>query len=263
MDGGNEVGDEIRAALSSNTSMKMMAEGLKRSSATQDVTKSPIFKEVMVNLGEKRTVLDIGAGIGRYTAPLASAGCSVTAIEPSSEMISHLKETLARYEISEAVNIVQTSWPNDSFKSVEVALASFVIQFSDDWVAFARAMENSATNRCILAVHVDPIMLFMEKLWPIFHPEKPSPHMPGFTEIYPVLLRAGIIANVKVFEEQHGPRWKNSEEALPIISERLGIVGNTEAMKRLEDILDDPRFGVFTTRAHRVAIISWAPSTPA
>ncbi|WDL97194.1 class I SAM-dependent methyltransferase [Alicyclobacillus sp. ALC3] len=257
------MADETGATLSSNMSMKMMAEGLKQSSLTQDVTQSPIFKEVMVNLGDKRTVLDIGAGVGRYTAPLASAGCKVTAIEPSPEMISHLRETLARYEVSEVVNIVQASWPQDNLKSAEVTLASFVIQFSNDWVGFARAMEKSATNRCILAVHVDPIMYFMDKLWPIFHAEEPGPRMPGFTEIYPVLLEAGIIANVKVFEEQHGPRWKNAEEALPTISERLGVVGNREAMKQLEDILEDPTFGIFATRAHRVAMISWKPSTPA
>lgn len=250
------------AGETTNTSasnMKMMAEGLKRSSETQDVTQSPIFKEVLVHLGDKRTVLDIGAGVGRYTAPLASAGCNVTAIEPATEMVSYLKETLARYHVSELVNIVQTSWPNDDKRRAEVALASFVIQFSNDWVAFARAMENSATNRCILAIHIDPIAFFMEKLWPIFHPDEPSPRMPGFTEIYPVLLQAGIIGNVQVFEEQHGPRWKNVDEALPVISERLGIGENMKAMKLLEDILLDPTLAIFQTRPHRVAMISWTP----
>ena len=257
--GVNELAKETSTVLSSNISMKMMAEGLKRSSETQDVTQTPIFKEVIVNLGDERTILDIGAGVGRFTAPLASAGCHVTAIEPSTEMISYLKETLSRYNVSESVDIVQSSWPSDNCKLAEVALATFVIQFSDDWVAFARAMEKWATNRCILAVHVDPLMFFMERLWPIFNPDKPNPRMPGFTEIYPALLNAGIIGNVKVFEEQHGPRWKNVEEALPMISGRLGIAENVEAMKKLEDILRDPTSEVFKTRPHRVAMISWAP----
>ena len=254
------MADEIRNTTTSQ--YKMMAEGLKRSSETQDVTQSPIFKEVMANLGEKRTVLDIGAGVGRFTAPLALKGCNITAIEPATEMISYLKETLARYNVSELVNVVQRSWPNDDLGFAEVVLASFVIQFSDDWVAFARAMESSAINRCILAVHVDPIMFFMEKLWPIFHPDKPNPRMPGFTEIYPVLLKAGIIGNVQVFEEQHGPRWQNVEEALPTIAERLGIVENIQAMKKLEKLLEDPAFDMFKTRTHRVAMISWTPSKP-
>lgn len=253
---------ELSQTLSSSTAMKMMAEGLKRSSQTQDVTQSPIFKEVIVNLGDKRTVLDIGAGVGRFSAPLALAGCNVTAIEPSTEMISHLKEAVAHHKVTELVTIVQSSWPNHDFNVADVALATFVIQFSDDWIAFARAMENHATNRCILAVHVDPIMFFMRKLWPIFHPDEPHPQMPGFTEIYPVLLKAGIIGNVEIFEEQHGPRWKNVEEALPTISERLGIRENPRAMQDLQDILGDPELGIFIPRSHRVAMISWMPSNP-
>lgn len=252
--------DKNYATLSDSKAMKMMAEGLKHSSETQDVTQSPIFKEVIVNLGSDKTVLDIGAGVGRYTVPLALAGCDVTAIEPSPEMISHLTEALTERDVSHSVDVVQSVWPLDHSRSAEVALATFVIQFSNDWIIFARAMEAAATKRCILALHVDPIMAFMEKLWPMFHPNEPIRHMPGFTEIYPALLAAGIIANVHVFEEHHGPRWKSAEEALGVISERLGISHDKEAMKRLEDILRNEASNLTKPRPHRVAMVSWTPT---
>ncbi|MCI0182418.1 class I SAM-dependent methyltransferase [Sulfoacidibacillus ferrooxidans] len=255
----------MKPSARSHASMSMMAAGLKRSSETQDVTQSPIFQEVLKHLGEERTVLDIGAGVGRFTGPLAAAGCHVVAIEPAGEMISHLEETVERYDVSHRVQVLQSMWPADVDAQlpahVEVALATFVIQFSDDWVGFAREMERTATKQCILAVHVDPIMRSLEELWPIFHPDRVGPHMPGFEEIYPVLLHAGIVADVHIFEEELGPRWLDVATALPMIALQLEISDDTDAIKRLENILEDRASAILQPRPHRMAMISWMPKT--
>ncbi|MCY0902901.1 MAG: methyltransferase domain-containing protein [Firmicutes bacterium] len=239
--------------------MSMMAEGLKRSSETMDAAKSPIVQEVLAYLGDGRTVLDIGAGVGRFTSPLAKAGCQVVAIEPSAEMLLHLRETLEQHDVSGQVQVVESSWPLADALQAEVALAAFVIQFSSDFAGFAGAMERAATRRCVLAVHVDPIMGFMKPLWELFRPHEPAPHMPDFADIYPALIQAGIVADVRIFSESHGPRWTDPSEAIPMMAARLGIAEDPEALARLRAVLSERREEFMKPRPHRAAVISWSP----
>lgn len=245
--------------MKSGRNMAMMAEGLKRSSETVDVRQSPIYQEVLAQLGDERTVLDIGAGVGRFTGPLANAGCSVTAVEPSAEMLPYLLEAIKSSNASERVRVVQSTWPLSEPVRVEVALAAFVIQFSEDYGQFARAMEHAASRRCILAVHVDPIMGFLVPLWPIFRPDEPAPHMPDFADIYPALLRQGILGDVRIFSESHGPRWSDPAQAIPMIAGRLGIQDDPVAMDKLHRVLEAQKEEMMAPRLHRAAIISWTP----
>ena len=55
-------------------------------------------------------VLDIGAGPGNWTIPMAEAGAVVTALEPSVEMIKELKRRAEEKEVSYLVDIVQKIW---------------------------------------------------------------------------------------------------------------------------------------------------------
>ena len=239
--------------------MTMMAEGLKRSSESMDVTRSPIYQEVMAALAEERTVLDIGAGVGRFTGPLAKAECRVTAIEPSEEMLSHLNDALRQQGVADRVTVIQAAWPLQDSLRAEVALAAFVIQFSEDVAGFAQAMERAAIRRCILAVHVDPLMGFLAPLWSLFRSHESPPHMPAFADIYPQLLNAGIMADVRIFSEPFGPRWSDPKEALPMLARRLRIEGDAEATERLNRILQERREEFMQPRNHRVALLSWAP----
>ncbi len=251
--------DSWKSVAQSSDAMKMMAEGLRRSSETNDATESPIFKEVIRHLGESRTVLDIGAGVGRFTGPLASAGCDVTAIEPADEMQSPLVDTLTRYNVRDKVRVVQSPWPAQESFQAEVSLAAFVIQFADDPVEFARTMENAATRRCILAVHVDPMMAFLQDLWPLFHPGQAAPKMRVFADIYPQLLAVGIVADVRVFSEQHGPRFADPKAAVDMLAVRLGIRDDAAAVARLRDILQTRSQDMVQTDPRRAAVISWQP----
>jgi|GEM_PF-3418900 len=248
-----------KSVVQSRDGMKMMVEGLRRSSESSDATQSPIFKEAIRCLGEARTVLDIGAGVGRFTGPLAAAGCDVTAIEPADEMQSPLLETLTRFDVRERVRVVQSAWPTQEEFRAEVSLAAFVIQFAADPVEFVRAMERVTTRRCILAVHVDPMLAFLQDLWPLFHPGQTAPQIPIFTDIYPKLLAEGIVADVHVFSEQHGPRFNDPKMALDMLTGRLGISDDAAAIERLRVELQARFAELMQTGPRRAAVISWQP----
>ena len=102
-------------------------------------------------------------------------------------------------------------------------------------------------------------MGFLEPLWPLFHPGQTAPRTPNFADIYPVLLQEGILADVRIFSERHGPRWRKPAEAIPAIAGRLGILEDAEAMERLDRVLRERAQEILQPRVHRAAVISWEP----
>lgn len=234
-----------------------MAEGLKRSRQENDMLHSPIVLEVLKRLGPDRRVLDIGAGVGRFTVPLAEAGCRVTALEPSSAMRGHLAEALREQHLVDAVTVIPDRWPYKMAKPVEIALAAYVVHFAEDPLQFIRAMNESATERCVMAVHVDSMIGPLEELWPLFRPDQEVPHMLVFSDLYPLLLDAGIVANVEVFEQSR-PRFSDRATTTAMFARRLALHDDPPAVLRLEAWVNQ-EWDRITGHRTRSAIISWHP----
>jgi 2-polyprenyl-3-methyl-5-hydroxy-6-metoxy-1,4-benzoquinol methylase len=49
-----------------------------------------------IELNLEYTVLDVGAGVGRLAIPIAKRVKTVTAIDPSKDMLAHLKENMEK-----------------------------------------------------------------------------------------------------------------------------------------------------------------------
>ena len=76
----------------------------------------PLLDFVLKQLDSHTTVLDIGAGSGRWTVPLAKIARIVTAVEPSGAMRDMLIENIASAKLKN-VQIVQTSWEEATVES--------------------------------------------------------------------------------------------------------------------------------------------------
>ena len=146
-------------------------------------------------------MVDIGAGIGRFTVPLAEADCDVWAVEPSAVMRDHLAQAVGASPVASRIHTVPELWLAAEVPPVEVALAALVIQFSPASRAFIRAMEAVATRRCVVAMHVEPRWVGQQDLWALFHPDRPALAPPVFRDLYTLLWEEGIVANVRVVEE--------------------------------------------------------------
>lgn len=248
---------QTKQTIMTDEGMTMMAEGLKRSRQENDMSQSPIVREVLKHLGTNRTVLDIGAGVGRFTIPLAEAGCLVTALEPSSTMRAHLDDALQEKSVTEAVTVIPNQWPHAFENRFDIVLAAYVVHFSADPALFITAMQDAAIERCILAVHVDSMMGPLAELWPLFHPDQEPPHMMVFSDLYPLMLEAGIVADVSVIE-QGAPRFTDPPSATSMLARRLAIQDDPQALEQLTTWVTK-HWDRVTGRRRRSAIISWRP----
>jgi SAM-dependent methyltransferase len=87
-------------------------------------------------------VVDVGAGSGRLTVPLARLGHRVTAVEPAASMAEELRSAAAGLP----VEIVEERWPEaaEGLGSFDVALSSHVVYDVADLAPFLSAMDAAA-----------------------------------------------------------------------------------------------------------------------
>ncbi|MBK7330534.1 MAG: class I SAM-dependent methyltransferase [Dehalococcoidia bacterium] len=100
----------------------------------------------MVQPGE--TWLDIGAGAGRYALPLALAGASVVALDPSKAMLAGLREAMTEFEVG-GIKAIEARWPTEDPPVADVAFIAHVSYDIAEIGPFLDAMEASARRMCV------------------------------------------------------------------------------------------------------------------
>ncbi len=77
---------------------------------------------VLNELENSSTVIDIGSGTGFFSIPLAEAGHSITAVEPSNEMIS-IMEKNSSSQILSLIKICHSVWENSEVEFHDAAIS--------------------------------------------------------------------------------------------------------------------------------------------
>lgn len=101
-------------------------------------------------LGDEGTLLDVGAGAGRLSLPIATAGHRVTAVEPNESMAEQL-EKLAT-EAATPISVIRGRWPDAAVVAGphDVALTANVVYDVADVVPFIEALHRSATRAVVV-----------------------------------------------------------------------------------------------------------------
>lgn len=155
--------------------------------------RDPILDFVLERLSPGMTVLDIGAGVGRWTIPLAEAARSVTAVEPVPGMQDVLRERLAGHGTGN-VEVVAQSWLEAEVEPHDFAVAAYSMYTSPDLVAFAEKMEAQATRFCGLAMRLPAADGIIGELSERVHGDWHD--STNFIVGYNALLEAGFAPNV-------------------------------------------------------------------
>ncbi len=167
------------------------------------------------------TVLDIGAGAGRYVSILARSVAHVIALEPSPAMCKELERHISDEQIDN-VTIVADRWPTNAIPPVDVALSAHVIYAVRDIGPFLQAMNAVAQRLCFLFLGIEHPGAIIDAFWQRFHGE-PRRRLPAALEAFNVLHQLGFYATMESVSMGGPPRYANSEEALNDIRRRLRL----------------------------------------
>ncbi len=164
----------------------------------------PLLDFLLNNLEQDYTVLDIGAGTGRFAVPMAKVAREVTAVEPSPGMSAFLLENAAAEGVSN-IRLVEAGWEDVEVERHDVAFCSHAMYINPDMVGFVRKMEACARVACFLLMRVPSHDGVMAELSTHIYGQ---PHdSPNFVVGYNVLYSMGIYANVQM--EPFMRPWSN------------------------------------------------------
>ena len=144
------------------------------------------------------TWLDIGAGGGRYSLPLASAVRRMHAVEPSPSMLQVLRDGMRTYGI-EGIEVHPGAWPGAGGKvRADVALMAHVGYDIEPFGAFLDAAE-AAASRCVVIMRTSSGVRASHLLWPEVHGESRVAY-PMLPELLVLLVARGRVPAITLVE---------------------------------------------------------------
>jgi SAM-dependent methyltransferase len=205
-------------------------------------------------LSSEITVLDVGAGTGRMTLPIAKQVRHVTALEPSKRMLSILQENARTRQVFNISCINQTLELLEINCSYDLVVASFSLFMFDIKTALLK-MNSLASRGVFLFLSASPwvdtelqkALYGTANLWS------------DFVFIYNILHDAGIIANVEVSDYELKKEFTDLETALSVYSHtyRVPIEKQGILQKYLKENLVEDQGKLWFNRKRKMATIWW------
>ncbi len=167
-----------------------------------------------MNIPSGSSILDIGAGPGTLSVPLALSGFSVTVVEPSNPMIQGL-ETYRAITNAPPIRTIQKTWEDTSPDEIgkhDVVIASLSLMMANIGDCIKK-MDDCAGSAVHLFWFLIPPSLSRgnKELWPLLHGE-PYYYEPTADILWNVLYQLGIYANLTVESRTVGQAYTSVEE---------------------------------------------------
>jgi SAM-dependent methyltransferase len=225
-----------------------------------DASTDPFIKVLKEALRPADVVLDVGAGAGRYSLPIASSVARLTAVEPSAGMRGNLQEEAARRGITN-VTVVPSSWEDAKVEPHDVAFVANVLYFVKDAAGFVEKVDEHARRACFILHRVEErasgLLPLWEQIWG--HPRPPEP---GALDLYNLLFTLGIRANLQLLRrpapvvfETGADVMREARQSLELAEDDTSHDEPIEAFLRSVITKRDGRFEF--PPGPQMAIISW------
>jgi SAM-dependent methyltransferase len=223
----------------------------------------PFFQKLSQIVTPDMTVLDVGAGTGRFTLALAPLVKQVIAVEPNAAMLSYLEQEASTQGLAN-ISTFTTTWqdaPPDL--QADIVICSHVlypIREVDTFLARLSAASHQACYLYIRALHFDA---FTAPLWQHFHGDVRQ-QQPGYIDALAVLYEMGIYANVEIVKTPGSMRFPSLDVAVEELSEHLILPQDEATRNELRSLLAPwlvERDGMLAIPADEMvsAIIWWTP----
>jgi len=226
-------------------------------------TDEPHLDRLLELVRPDETWIDVGAGGGRYTLPIALHARRVIAAEPSQGMRQALSASAAEYGI-ENVEVIDERWPCES--KAPVADVCFISQVGYDiaeFAAFSAEMEAHASRLCVAVMFARAPLADFGALWPLVHGID-RVQLPAIGEFATMLHARGRTPSISLLSLP--PRIYESRDHLHASSRRpLWVLEGTPEDARLADAVaklavEVPGGVTLNPGPRRLGIVTWEPT---
>jgi hypothetical protein len=170
-----------------------------------------------------RDGVDVGAGVGAFTVPLARRLKTVTALEPSPAMRECLGGTLARHRLAN-VAVLPVNWGAAPLPPHDLILVANVAPVFDDLEAFVVSATPLARRVVAIVQNVGPgtEKFYFGELYPLLLGRE-YPHRADYLRTLTVLHARGVFANVRIVEYDFDQPFADFDEAAAFWTNRLSL----------------------------------------
>lgn len=204
----------------------------------ETVMSDPFFLRLQREVTPETTILDVGAGTGRFALALAPKARHVIAIEPNTSMLHYLRQEAVARGIGN-ITCYQTTWqdaPDDL--SADIVICSHVLYPIRDIVSFLEKLRAATRLACYIYLRATSIDAATAPLWRHFHgQERRFP--PAYIHALDVLYEMGIYANVEVVWLPSFMAYASLEDAVEEQIEQLILPDNEKTRRELRALLKD------------------------
>ena len=156
----------------------------------------PPLEQLLAVVDRETTVLDVGAGWGRFAIPLALAARSVTAVEPSAPLRALLQENAVAAGVGDKrLRVIGAEWEAAAVTPADVVLCANVLSPLADVEPFLRKLDAHAIRRCYIVLRAVPMDAPLYSLWQAIH-GVPYPRETTHADAFAALDALGIPAQV-------------------------------------------------------------------
>lgn len=178
------------------------------------------YVELRKALGDKGTVLDIGAAAGAGSLPAADAIEQVTAVDVDERLLAEFAERAAALGV--ACRLVEGRWPDvaEQVDVVDVVVCAHVLYNVPDLAPFVEALTGHARRRVIVEVAEAHPLTALNPLWRRFHGIE-RPEGPTADDAVAALRELGIEPEVARWSKLAEPEYQHFDELVDVTRRRL------------------------------------------
>ncbi|MCJ2542275.1 class I SAM-dependent methyltransferase [Synechococcus bigranulatus str. 'Rupite'] len=227
-------------------------------------TTDPFVQAMRVRVQPDDVILDIGAGAGRYSLPIAPWVKQVIALDPSPEMLQQL-QLIAAEQGSPNIQTLQGSWPEAlaDLPPVDGVICAHAFYWVREMEPYLQALKTATGRFCLMQIRTHQIDAFLDPLFLRLHGESRPPE-PVFLDLYGALTQVGIWADVQIAKgsSRSYPEVEELTEFATALlcwrPELASVLSREEIHAYLEGILEyrDGRYWL-NDQANQMAMVSW------
>lgn len=204
--------------------------------ATRATTSNdPFYLRVRERVTPQTSVLDVGAGTGRFSLALAPYARQVIALEPGASMLNYLHEEREALKLNNIIT-VQSRWedaPTDL--RADIVICSHVLYPILDVAPFLKKL-HAAAQTCYLYLRATQIDTLTAPFWQHFHGDERR-QAPEYIHALDVLYELGIYANVEVVTAPFTLKFPTLQDAEDELLEQLILADDAHTRQELNTLL--------------------------